>query len=94
MEQVMLSFSEEDDPNSSFFYLDRIHSAQEHDDIITGIVLTADKSKLVTASYDKSFVVLEKDSANYFSLPMTDFEGTRSQSSYAIPNSIRLKNLL
>jgi len=62
VEQVMLSFSEEDDPNSSFFYLDRIHSAQEHDDIITGIVLTADKSKLVTASYDKSFVVLEKES--------------------------------
>ena len=30
--------------------------------IITGIVLTADKSKLVTASYDKSFVVLEKES--------------------------------
>ena len=36
VEQVKLSFSEEDDPQSSFFYLDRIHSAQEHDDIITG----------------------------------------------------------
>ena len=39
VEQVKLSFSEEDDPQSSFFYLDRIHSAQEHDDIITGKVL-------------------------------------------------------
>lgn len=67
VEQVKLSFSEEDDPQSSFFYLDRIHSAQEHDDIITGIVLTADKSKLVTASYDKSIVVLEKETLKLLS---------------------------
>ena len=50
VDQVRLTFSEEEDPSSSFFYFDRIHSVLEHDDIITGIVLTADKSKLVTVS--------------------------------------------
>ena len=35
--------------------------------LITGIVLTADKSKLVTASYDKSIVVLEKETLKLLS---------------------------
>lgn len=61
VEQVRLTFSEEDDPSTSFFYLQRIHSIQEHDDLITGIVMTADKSKVVTASYDRTIVVLEAE---------------------------------
>ena len=59
VEQVKLSFSPESEPSSSFFYLDRIHSAQEHDDLITGLVSTPDK--LITSSYDKCIVVLEKE---------------------------------
>jgi WD40 repeat protein len=35
--------------------------------LITGIVLTADKSKLVTTSYDKSIVVLEKETLKLLS---------------------------
>ena len=35
--------------------------------LITGIVLTADKSKLITASYDKSIVVLEKETLKLLS---------------------------
>jgi len=67
VEQVRLSFSEDEDPSSSFYYFDRIHSVHEHDDIITGMVLTADKSKLVTVSYDRAILVLEKGSLKQLS---------------------------
>jgi len=44
---------------ASFFYLERQHSVQEHDDIISGMDVTADGKTLVTASYDKCVVSLD-----------------------------------
>ena len=60
VEQVRLSFSD-DSPGSSFFYLERILSVQEHDDLITGLAITPDRSKIITTSYDRSIVVLDRD---------------------------------
>ena len=59
IETVRLSFSDENTEANSFFYLERSRSVQEHDDLITGLVATPDK--LITASYDRSFVQLEKE---------------------------------
>ena len=56
VELVKLCFSDEDDPKSSFFYLEKTHSVHEHDDLITGLCL--EKDKLITCSYDKSLVLL------------------------------------
>ena len=60
VETVKLSFSDEGSPENSFFYLERSRSVQEHDDLITSLVATPDK--LLTCSYDRSIVLLEKDS--------------------------------
>ena len=59
LETVRLSFSDENTEENSFFYLERSRSVQEHDDLITGLVATPDK--FITASYDRSFVQLEKE---------------------------------
>ena len=60
VETVKLSFSDEDTLENSFFYLERCRSVQEHDDLITSLVSSPDK--LITCSYDRSVVVLEKES--------------------------------
>ena len=53
-------FSDEGTSENSFFYLERCRSVQEHDDLITSLVPSPDK--LITCSYDRSVVVLEKES--------------------------------
>ena len=58
VEQVRLSFSDESDPAASYFFLERTASAHEHDDLITGLVMADEK--YITASYDRSIVVLDK----------------------------------
>ena len=65
IETVKLSFSDENTAENSFFYLERCKSVEEHDDLITGLVSTPDK--LITASYDKSFVQLEKETLKLIS---------------------------
>ena len=63
MEHVRLTFNEENSSEkSSFFFLDRVRSMLEHDDLISSIVKTSDNSKIITASFDRSLVVSETDS--------------------------------
>jgi len=42
-----------DENQKSQNFLERVQSIQEHDDIITGMTLTSDATKVVTSSYDK-----------------------------------------
>lgn len=71
VEHVTLSFSDEGEGSVpvegssvtphplSYFYLERMASVQEHDDIITGLDVTADGKVLVTCSYDGTVVALD-----------------------------------
>jgi len=52
IELLALTVSRED-PGKPFNFLERLKTVQEHDDIITGMALTCDKSLIVTSSYDK-----------------------------------------
>jgi hypothetical protein len=49
---LSLSFNN-DDPEKPYHFLERLKTIQEHDDIITGMTLTCDGTKVVTSSYDK-----------------------------------------
>ena len=62
VEQISLKFSDESigpKVTTPFFYLERQHCVQEHDDIISGMDVTADEKMLVTSSYDKCIVCLD-----------------------------------
>ena len=60
VEQVSLKFSDETENDvPSFFFLEREHCIQEHDDIITAMDITCDGKNVVTSSYDKCVVCLE-----------------------------------
>ena len=61
VEQVRLSFNCEEEPSASFFYLERLLSMQEHDDLISSICKSQDGSKIITCSYDRSIVVSETE---------------------------------
>jgi hypothetical protein len=52
LELLSLSFNN-DDPEKPYHFLERLKTIQEHDDIITGMTLTCDGTKVVTSSYDK-----------------------------------------
>ena len=52
IELLTLAFNN-DDPAKSYHFLERLKTIQEHDDIITGMTLTSDGTKVVTSSYDK-----------------------------------------
>ena len=55
LHHVALSYSSED----SFFFLETKAGSQEHEDIITGLDITHDGSKVITSSYDRTVVVLD-----------------------------------
>ena len=62
LQHVSLSFSDEGQDLSgkgSFFFLETKAASQEHDDIITGLDITRDGSKVITSSYDKTVVILD-----------------------------------
>jgi len=52
IELLTLSHNNED-PKKPYNFFERQKTIREHDDIITGMTLTADGSKVVTSSYDK-----------------------------------------
>ena len=55
LHHIALSYSSED----SFFFLETKAGSQEHEDIITGLDITHDGSKVITSSYDQTVVVLD-----------------------------------
>ena len=52
---------------ASFFYLERLKSVTEHDDLISSIVKTQDGSQIITSSYDNSIVVSETETLRLLS---------------------------
>merc|ERR1712001_739633 len=65
VEQVRLSYSNEE--SASFFYLERLKSVTEHDDLISSIVKTQDSSQIITSSYDNTIVVSETETLRLLS---------------------------
>eukprot|EP00095_Tigriopus_kingsejongensis_P005224 maker-scaffold585_size130225-snap-gene-0.23 protein:Tk05224 transcript:maker-scaffold585_size130225-snap-gene-0.23-mRNA-1 annotation:"predicted protein" len=62
LEHHCLSFSENGTgenakKNPSYYFLDKVGSFQEHDDIVSGLSVTCDQRHVVTASHDKSLVI-------------------------------------
>ena len=61
LQHVALSFSDEgeDHEEQSFFFLEIKAGSQEHEDIITGLDISQDGSKVITSSYDRTVVILD-----------------------------------
>jgi len=62
LHHVALSFSDEGEKSGgqdSFFFLETKAGSQEHEDIITGLDISQDGSKVITSSYDRTVVVLD-----------------------------------
>ena len=58
LHHVALSFSDEGE-GQSFFFLETKAGSQEHEDIITGLDILQDGSKVLTSSYDRTVVILD-----------------------------------
>ena len=58
LHHVSLSFSYEGE-DESFFFLETKAGSQEHEDIITGLDISQDGSKVLTSSYDRTVVILD-----------------------------------
>ncbi len=56
IELLTLSHNNED-AKKPYNFLERQKTIREHDDIITGMTLSADGSKVVTSSYDKQVIL-------------------------------------
>lgn len=52
-----LSESAQDEKKPSYYYLDRVGTFQEHDDIVSGLVYTSGRSQIVSASHDQNLVL-------------------------------------
>ncbi|TRY73506.1 hypothetical protein TCAL_01559 [Tigriopus californicus] len=64
LELHSLGFSEsaQDEKKPSYYYLDRVGTFQEHDDIVSGLVYTSGRSQIVSASHDKNLVLWDPSS--------------------------------
>ncbi len=60
LEFYSLSYSEEEDGEPNFHFLEKTASVTEHDELITAMKRGADNA-ILTASYDRSVVVVDSN---------------------------------